>query len=164
MEINTVESIPTYSLEAYRKKREELNDLLQHLGQEAYLTKFQEFFVKYPKITKVGFHAYTPFFNDGDACEYSVHDYYFYIPELDSSDIDWEDQDIYDWCGTWNVSKYDSTTKTYSDLPGFEGYKDGMSELYMETSDEELCKSIYGDHVQVIVTPFEIQIEDYDHD
>lgn len=166
-------------LEAYLTLRKESVEALEKIGQDVVFDKFKEIFIKYPHLEQIGFRAYTPYFNDGDACEYSVGEYHYKIkniPEFGIVDDD-DDEDCYfdNWpylgmfVGEFGT-KIEGTHGYKKDDNGYHVltkhnalYRD-LCDLEQITSDEELCRQIYGDHVQVIVTPIYISVEEYDHD
>ena len=43
---------------------------------------FQEVFERYPEITVIKWTQYTPYFNDGDTCEFYVNE--FYVSNIDN--------------------------------------------------------------------------------
>lgn len=48
---------------------------LRDEGQAAVKDAFKDLFDKYPEIRSVVWTQYTPYFNDGDTCTFSVHDF-----------------------------------------------------------------------------------------
>lgn len=54
--------------------RAELEAKLQEFGQEAFTEGFAPFFAANPHVDGVIWTQYTPYFNDGDACEFGVND------------------------------------------------------------------------------------------
>lgn len=109
---------------------------------------FTEIFTANPTIKKIGWMQYTPFFNDGEPCVFSVHGIYFCCEHDDDTDND----SIYDWrYMSGNIEK-----------EGFVGLKE--LENLMDASDDILL-TMFGDHVRVIVTPDGLDVEEYeDHD
>lgn len=51
-------------------------------------------FEQYPNIDNLAFTAYTPYFNDGDVCTYSVHSYEdsIYVNHANCYDNEWSDE------------------------------------------------------------------------
>jgi hypothetical protein len=54
--------------DAYDKK-------LSEAGEEAVKDAFKDVFDKFPEISEIAWCQYTPYFNDGDPCYFSVHDF-----------------------------------------------------------------------------------------
>jgi hypothetical protein len=112
----------------------------------------QPLFEKYPKLNAVAWPQYTPYFNDGDKCEFQVHE-----PQ-----IAWGDDEIqYPDDISWGDD---------SDLPD-----DIESELENALSclPNHMKKAIFGDHVMVAFRrdktalpnlSLTFHVEEYDHD
>lgn len=56
---------------------ETTNKTIRQEGEELLKKDFQEMFEKHPKLEWVAWQQYTPFFNDGDVCTFSVGDLYY---------------------------------------------------------------------------------------
>lgn len=190
MHINPVQDNLQYTnaLEEFYAKQKSAREALGQIGQEMLLDEFKKFFAEHPDHLKIAFTAYTPYFNDGDPCYYSVHDYYYFTEELyydkyaDIYMLDQLDQidDFYDWDENWKLSaQYVLKSPTGAFLRDenknllWEETEAGQAakklfedriHLYSVTANEDVCQMVYGDHVQVMVTPTEIIISDYDHD
>jgi len=96
-----------------------------------------------PTLTAIRWHQYTPYFNDGDACTFSVNSPEFQFGEgesfVDSYSLD--DEDL---------------NKTQVEA---------IEEFETELGDcEELLEEAFGDHVEVTVTTTGIETESYEHD
>lgn len=106
-------------------------------------------FNKHPEIVAFGWTQYTPYFNDGDTCEFSVGDLYV------TKDAEVAEEDsLWDWDGVYR------TMGGYSE----DEIKTLTSLEKILSSNEELLQVAFGDHVQVIVTPLGVDVEEYDHD
>lgn len=141
------------------------------------------------RVIEFGWSQYTPYFNDGDVCEFSVGDPW--IRTVDDEDVD----DYYDlqinsthptlggmewrkmtdeeyalkvieyknkgWRG--EPYNYDYFTK-----PGGAKYPDLLElakKLDVDAAEyEDAMYDAFGDHAQVTVTKAVIQIDEYDHD
>lgn len=181
MQTNPIEEYPD-DLDAYIAKRNETEATLKKVGQEAVLKRFKEFFASHPNVEKIIFTAYTPYFMDGDPCEYSVSEYRYKIdniPEIKNTDYNEDEDDYYSLphAGTFihkfgtKIEGTNNYNYTYKKNEKGEIVLTKYNKLYQDlitlertTSDENLCRQLYGDHVKVIVDPNMIVIEDYDHD
>lgn len=146
---------------------------------------FNKFFDENEEIGAICWTQFTPYFNDGDECVFSVKDVYFTnlsnleqietsglirYGEIDRSDI--QDESI------WVISAYslryaikkhnkgDSVPKYYF---GWDRIKNPdvvikFSELLESNTMKNVLKSLFGDHVSVIVTRDGITVEEYDHE
>lgn len=109
-----------------------------------------ELFNKYPFLTAFGCTCYTPYFNDGDTCTYSVNSDYplvtFNFPGLPGED---NDSGYFD---DSNPNK-DVAKAAYDDVRTFLG-----------SFDTEDFQSFFGDHIQFVVTRDGVEVEAYEHD
>lgn len=108
-------------------------------------------FDKHSELVAIGWTQYTPFFNDGDTCEFGVND-------LCATTVPEEvEENLYEW-------EYDG----YAGESIKERYKDILPTLRelgsTLNSNSELLEEVFGDHVRVIVTKNGIEVEEYDHD
>lgn len=67
--MNAMEQLKNISEEYDRVKKEAMTKM-----KDAFTPAFQEFFEKYPQIQYVYWTQYTPYFNDGDPCEFGVNE------------------------------------------------------------------------------------------
>ena len=104
----------------------------------------QEIFAAHPEIIKFGWLQYTPYFNDGDACVFGYYGMHVCV------DPETADDSIYDW-----EEMYGDTAKKYPALKAFEQILEASTDILLE---------MFGDHVQVIVTPAGIDVSEYEHD
>jgi hypothetical protein len=120
--------------------------------------EFKKVFELYPELTVVKWKQYTPYFNDGEECTFSVGDFCISNaadPELVTSYGEYEgdendgtfvfegswDGDAKKYAAVWELSKFSST-----DI------------------GEEVFRSAFGNHVQVTVTNAGIDVSEYEHD
>jgi hypothetical protein len=57
-----------------REKLENMRKELRIVGESATKDALKDFFDSYPQVEAVRWLQYTPFFNDGDTCEFNVHE------------------------------------------------------------------------------------------
>jgi SepF-like predicted cell division protein (DUF552 family) len=115
---------------------------------------FNEMFVLNPKLQSFSWTQYTPYFNDGDECIFRVNGYL---------DVEYDNVE-YTELGKWNADKAISTNEVY-----YETTPEVAKVVYpilqlLENIDDDVFKTIFGDHVKIIVTPNGIDIEEYYHD
>jgi hypothetical protein len=130
------------------------------------------------KITSLGWSQYTPYFNDGDSCEFSLNinlDYGILVNGKSLDEGNFFKNNIY------RLEKYlkadGSYEKWIKDYPEDELDVNTVAEnlfLYeilkeftdvLESIDEDFFKNLFGDHVTVTVFFNEtIETEEYDHD
>lgn len=111
-------------------------------AQAEFKSGTDELFAQNPELKSFGFKAYTPYFNDGSECKYSVY--------TEEPDINGEDGDeiLYN-----KEEKYKSLKKLQKSVAEFLGQ-----------FDDDVFKEIIGDHVKVTITAKGIDTDDYEHD
>jgi hypothetical protein len=129
----------------------------QEAMQERLCDVFKAVFEQYPEIKKFGWSQYTPYFNDGEPCEFSVNSPMFefvadeHLP--DTKDSVFED-DMWNF-ECWRHDPERCTLETYEVTQKIERILD---------RSEAFLLNIFGDHTQVVVTPNGLKSFEYDHD
>lgn len=120
-------------------------------GKKAAASLFRKFFEEFPDVKAIGWTQYTPYFNDGEACEFGVHDFYASTKEdvnyTEVSSLDDEDEVFQD---AWSLRESDKKTAAALERLG-------------RSVSEEVFEAAFGDHVMVIATPEGFHINEYDH-
>jgi hypothetical protein len=129
----------------------------------------KELMVNNPLIAGVRWSQYTPHFNDGEECVFSIND-----PEFKfnlGAPISEED-DVYNnqgWYNDYNID--DKFFEKRSDLLNYKqvaeckkGLKDIQTVFEKLKDMEYTIKSMFGDHMQITVTADGVETEEYDHD
>lgn len=132
-----------------------------------------------PNVVEFGWEQYTPYFNDGDVCEFSVRDLWLRTTE-DDADVDRFNLEVSSYHPTLGTQKYIPGERVpvrygvgYTHAPGRFENKDGMfPETYNRAdklatvlqNNEVTLLNWFGDHAQITVTAFGIQVDEYDHD
>lgn len=176
------------SLTSKMEEIKELKETYQKELQEKFEPLFLEIFNSYPKITGFSWTQYTPYFNDGDTCEFYTNEVIVYTDDYDGEvgDLGW----MVDEKGIISLDQYDKPMHNpYGKKPdgsyGFAEesvpnprFKEVTNVLddaghkivtdivkLIESSDNyDFMKSLFGDHAKVIVTPKGIEVEEYNHD
>lgn len=130
-------------------------------------------------VPKIRWTQYTPFFNDGDSCEFSVHDAHVFIEdeedEVYSYDLERQFEEYQPWsgCSAEENERYRQSDNDRTDALIAMGItKDNASEISEALSqfskficgNEQLMQMAFGDHVEVTVTPDGVTVEEYNHD
>lgn len=132
-------------------------------------TEFQKvakvFFEEVPAVQAVVWSQYTPYFNDGDECVFSVHEPEFVTENFDPDDpqapYEYGDEDEYKSISAWAKDfRMDEKLAivTQSELDKIYAFADII------TKNEDMMKEIYGDHVAVYLTKDETIVQKYSHD
>jgi hypothetical protein len=140
---------------------------------------FKQVFDKYPEITAFIWVQYTPYFNDGDTCEFSVNEItWTNLPKEELENIRWGEYEgeleVYSGC-SWRSGE-DSDAQYFA----IEGNCSGPAPIALRdrgigdivellsalNSDalEDVMQETFGDHVRVVATRGGFEIDDYDHD
>ena len=143
-------------------------------AQELFKEVTKEFFDKNPKITAIIWTQYTPYFNDGDTCVFSVGDAYFtnaneeQMEDFTSyGEYEGDEETVfsmndYELTGDseWSVNeraKYDMTGLDKKSIKAF-------SKVLQSNEMEDVMLEMFGDHVRVVTTRDGFDVNDYDHD
>lgn len=146
-----------------QKNVEELAPLLQALLDD-------------PTIVEFGWTQYTPYFNDGDVCEFGVNELWVRTTaEVDTDDNEFDDYDLYwgyhpslgrerwEYRGQWpNRERFDL---------GYEGPDEkrylrvkALNEAITSRSFESALLNAFGDHAIVTVRKDGIEVDSYEHE
>ena len=99
------------------------------------IKNLKDVFEKYPQLKKVYWHAYTPYFNDGEECTFSSgHD----DPEFEAEGVQYDD-------------------------PTYKNIRADLKSFLVQF-DDDLMKNLFGDHVEIVVTKEGIEISEYEHE
>lgn len=145
--------------------REQLNAKLKDFGQEAFTEGFAPFFAANPQVEGVTWTQYTPYFNDGDACEFSVHEPCLILNEqtarVINPDGDFDEYDADDFSGYGNPRRFESWDLRETT---FNLEKIGFDAVWSQIPSE-VFESVFGDHVEVrIMRDGTVTVEEYSHD
>lgn len=120
------------------KKLSDLEKKRKTLNTEIYNSVITELFIKYQLLQKFSFTAYTPYFNDGDACLYSVN---YSWPRINDDD----DDKVEDW-----------RLHFVEDIS-----------YYFDFLHSDFFQDLFGDHVRITFyreDPTNPVVESCDHD
>lgn len=137
----------------------------------------KDFFKIVPKMKSIAWAQYSPYFNDGDECVFSVEDVSVlsFVPSYVCYDYDDEEEDDYDFDDDEDkkeevseekdpriiVSDYNHSNQnllTAKELEACNAVREFISQ------NEDLMLDLYGNHVGVIVTENGSQVSNYEHD
>jgi len=107
-------------------------------------------------LEAIRWRQYTPYFNDGEACTFSVTDASFKLAGASEDAGDYEDgfQD------SWSIN-YDKKTKHPATKQ-----LEVINKLINDSAMEEILLDLYGDHVEITfnVETGKVTVEEYEHD
>jgi len=155
--------------------------------------EFKNFFESYPEIKSIVWNQYTPYFNDGEECVFSVNSASF--TNITDTDMMWElslgdvDTDELEEAALV-VSSYDASYLVSDDLSSwgkerkadiikqFESAGVASLDRMVEISNavfefndiisdnnmEDVMRDTFGDHVMIMATIDGFNVEEFDHD
>lgn len=159
--------------------------------KNAFTDIFATFFRDYPEIKAVAWNQYTPYFNDGEPCEFRVGDFYGVSEgmtgeddeslDLDevSSAYELEENEGFPYNGKPSQYTYDNRAKHDFYEERIQAYEkasegnpryvevcDGWEELkgILSTIPDEIFLSAFDDHAFVIATKDGIDVREFSHD
>lgn len=142
------------------EEMEKVKKEFQDKGKAILKKSFSAFFEAVPSIKAIPWTQYTPYFNDGEPCEFGVRDMWV-LSELSYSD--WQEEggsyaEEYDVVNTYCDDKYkNELTKEQKKLAN--DFIKNISKL-----SDDIYEDMFGDHVYVIATKDGFEIEEYSHD
>jgi hypothetical protein len=129
-----------------------------------------------PYIAKLGWTQYTPYFNDGDPCVFSVGEPWFRTVDDDEDEDDYSlaigysghptlGKRDYEWD---NARDFDNRRKVFKPYEGthresFDACL-ALSEAIESGAFDDVLLEAFGDHCQVTVTADGITVDEYSHD
>lgn len=173
---------------------EDLREQMKEGGKDALADGAQELFAKYLQLKQFGWNQYTPYFNDGDACEFSVNREELYelnllVVDADGNELNGEELENLLPYGSYSRTK---TVRDASDIPaGIEAVevpyrwnKDQTVYQYPNPDldptwgpliadvvdfvglfPDDVLRDLFGDHVEVVIKrDGGVDVSDYSHD
>lgn len=137
------------------KLREAMKKVIEEKGKPALLEMASEAFA-FEEVEAVRWPQYTPSFNDGDPCTFSVGDVTVKLKGTDEKNDEDGDEDYED---------EDGFLDSYSDrVKAIKGLGDAMDEIGAALSEnEDVLEQVFSNNVKVTVSrDGKIEIDDYD--
>lgn len=146
----------TKKTSALIEKIKELKTMMQEQGETEILKMFTEFFENHPKAEAIRWRQYAPYFNDGDVCEFSVHDMYAKIVGGPEDQAGGYDDGFLDSSDAKKLNlEVDETL--FTDLAEINGLAYGVL--------EEVFELVFGDDLMVTIhRDGTIDKDDWSHD
>lgn len=119
-------------------------------------------FLNIPGVYAARWRQYTPYFNDGDPCEFSVDDICVKLTPLDEDDEggDYEDGFFASWSLKWNNDNDEISNMSEDSLQAL----NKVFERWVNLNIDEVARRNFGDHAVVTATLEGFNVEFYDHD
>ena len=131
--------------------QEQIHKLAQSKLMPALKEAFTDLKKAIPTLEAVKWHQYTPYFNDGDTCTFSLHGVYFRFEGVKEDAGDYEDG----FLDTYTI-KIANLTNVQMEI--LENFEEELGHL------EELLEEAIGDHMEVTLNAEGIETEEYSHD
>jgi hypothetical protein len=157
-------------LQELKQKQKELTEIKKQILQKSNEV-FDEFckdiFIKCPRLESFGWNQYTPYFNDGDTCVFSVNIDYLYINGQSVDDSEWINKKNITKYGEWNREQKQYIGREEEDNPN---YDEELVDIYEQISsflsnfDNDFYMSKFGDHVEITITKTGIDVFECEHD
>lgn len=158
-------------LRKVQRAHEEAMLIVREEGQKAFASAFKKLFEQYPDVGEVAWTQYTPYFMDGDPCEFGVHEVVVRSVR-DVEDIKSGTQEASYWDDGEEVcasrgEKYDYITHKWIPTPVknpalVEGAK--LAKELVQILPDKVLESMFGDHVAITIDRSGAHVEDYDHE
>ena len=157
--------------EQIAKGKDEIKKLKSELSEkikENFHGLTKELFDSYSELDSFGWRQYTPYFNDGESCEFrSVHNY----PTINGNDENYDESEqpegVLDIVKLGSETIYDGNWKKVTN-PDYNPYYNEIVKTvkeFLNQFDDDDMKDLFGDHVVIHITPNGIDVQDYDdHD
>lgn len=159
----------------YNEKLAKMQEEMQTVLKDA----FKEIFEKAPHLAAITWTQYTPYFNDGDECTFSVHDAYLltdgYEEEL-GEDFNFDPYDA-DGAESAFLTKpvpfyFESDSSWAKDaVSNWKKWEHKEESELVESMinsvfgiDNDIFRACFGDHAKVLATREKFIIEEYSHD
>jgi len=175
-----------------QKQVENLKDKLVKDSRELFKVSCKEIFENNPVFKSFSWTQYTPYFNDGDSCEFSAYTDYVYIDDedeesdfhnaqIDFKEVKQKEKTIKkltleidelikkgkkedDWEIKRNQNRIEKLNKlSLEDAEKRFNFLKDINDL-LASVDQDTLETMFGDHAKVIVSKDEINVEHYDHD
>jgi hypothetical protein len=158
-------------------EQKKIKEEFQSAGQAITKEAFKEFFDLNPGITAVIWTQYTPYFNDGDACEFRVNDPTFTNASEDElENVNWgeyEGKDKSVWACEGAISRvlsghhewHKELAEQILNAGGVDVAScDVVESMFASSEMEDIFETLFGDHVKITATRKGFDIDEYEHD
>jgi hypothetical protein len=157
-----------FDLKEIQKHQQEMNEQFETLKKEyqekskkLFIEAFKQFFEQVPSIKAVTWQQYTPYFNDGEACEFGVGEKYF-LTQKGLEDFMDEGGSYAEEYAAGEQSYYESQYKEGVTPEHFEAMK--TFEKFLCSIDDEIYLHMFDDHSYVVATKDGFEVNSFEHD
>lgn len=140
-----------------------LRETYQKRGQEVFKQAFKEFFDANPEAHVIGWRQYTPYFNDGDTCEFRCYAEYAFVSNANDYDNihygEYEGDDESVWIEDPDYGDFNEEAIPKQVIEHAQALRNLLAKI-----DENVFLDMFGDHVRVFATRDGFDVEEFDHD
>lgn len=167
----------------------EIRQQMQEEAKKVFKVGANELFERYPDMVSFSWRQYTPYFNDGEPCEFGVR------TSSDSINITLrsEDSEEYYYCRNCDLEieyffrdethtarcnkcawKLDARTRELGEqeeidsweLPDGDPKEQWFEDVsdFLETFTEDDMRNMFGDHARIVASRQGVEVEHYEHD
>jgi hypothetical protein len=140
------------TIESLRQEIKRLKSDLQEKVKVSLKSSFAEFFLKFPEVKTVYWTQYTPSYNDGDPCVFTLGDLYFSPAELDGHPEDYDGDEADAPYASFGGDKRVSA-ELRTEMKALESF------LY---DNADMLEPLYGNNVAITVTRERVTLDEYD--
>jgi len=153
-----------------REKQEEIKKLKKEMleaSNKIFTDLTKTIFEDHPKVESFGWNQFTPYFNDGDTCYFSVNTDYIQINGESVDESDWINETKITNYGTWNREKREYEGRT--EVPNLD-YDSELAKAadeireFLRNFDNDFFLSQFGDHAEITITAEGVSVDEYEHD
>ncbi len=154
-----------------KSKMAEAKKQIEKIASDAFKEMTTEFFESHPDIVSFGWTQYTPYWNDGDTCTFSANTEYPIVAfkAKDGKIIRYDENNgVLQEANTAVVD--DDIEFSEDDELEMEPYDKEISKhakavsKFLSAFDEDDLETMFGDHVEVTVTPKKVDTSEYEHE
>ena len=157
-------------LEKLKERQSQISDIKKQvldLSSGIFEDFYKYIFEKYPTLESFGWSQYTPYFNDGDTCIFSVNTDYISVNDECVDEAKWSSEvNVLNW-GNWNRELKVYEGRVEEPNPNYDPVLTAASNEitnFLGNFDNDFYLSKFGDHAEITVTKSGVDISDYDHD
>lgn len=121
---------------------------VQEQGQTVIKEAFAELFAAHPELEAVKWTQYTPYFNDGEPCTFSVNEW---SAKIKGVTLKYQDEEGF------------SERWDFRDAQAYDWLIQDIDRLF-KLADDDAMEATFGDHVEVVATRDGFDVDEYSHD
>lgn len=153
----------TKTLEELNSELDAAKNAYRERAKELLNQSFKEFFDANPTVRVFGWRQYTPYFNDGDPCEFQCQlECSFASNAEDYTNIqygEYEGESESVWIDDGDYGSFNEELIPEDTLGNIQDLRETLMKI-----NEDIFLEVFGDHVTVYATRDGFDVQEYDHD